>query len=219
MTCDSDIAERVVDHTVRAGSIDSNRSRSDAGMFAEPMNVLNWIGSEFLPPVTAELSGRDAVDDGSDGEETASSDTIQKMRDYLTDNTTFEWLKQRVQAIMSTSGSGDVSQVSKKLLGILKQGFAVANEMSFEYTIDWDPREFMQCNYTGHVDIASVISINFDGEVYEACTVGDYLTRVWPVTGPQFLQVLRYWWIQISNESEENPIRRMLAHRPYPILD
>ena len=207
----SDIADRVIDQITRAGSIDSGEAPTDAGMFAEPKNVMNWMGGDFLLPVNAESSDRATVETNSDEEETSLSDTIQKMRDFLSDNATFEWLKQRVQAIMSTSGGGHVSPVSKTVMELLKQGFSAANEASSRYIVDWDPQEFMQCNYSGHVDIASVISINFDGQAYEACTVGEHITRVWPVTGPHFLEVLRSWWEQISNGREEEPTRRMLA--------
>jgi hypothetical protein len=219
VTSNSGIAEKVVEPMARTRSVDSGEITPDAGMFADSVDVLNWLGDDFLPPVTADSSGRVATESGSDEENRTLSDTMLKMRDFLSDNATFDWLNQRVQAIMSTSGGGDVSAVSKKLLGILKKGFSAADGASFKYSIDWDPQEFMQCNYAGYVDIASVMGINSDGHVYEACTVGGYITRVWPVTGPRFLEVLRSWWIHISHGREEEPIRRMLACLPYSTLD
>ena len=179
-------------------------------MFAEPVNVLSWMGSSLNP--AADLSSVIAETYSARGD-AQLDDAIQRMRDFLSDNGTFEWLKQRVQAVMSTSGGGELTAVSKKLSSILKQGFLAANDQNFKYTIDWDPLEFMQCNYGGYVDIASVISINSDGQASEACTIGEYFARVWPVTGPRFLEVVRGWWKHIGDGHEEEHFQRMYASR------
>jgi hypothetical protein len=244
----SDIAVKVVDFIARARSAESGESPPEAGMFAEPVNVLSWMGSNSDPvknSLTAaaeesnqiaadKQSAREGMDDiatdkdpargssddvatdeDSAREDAQLDDTIQRMRDFLSDNATFEWLKQRVQAVMSTSGSGELTAVSKKLSSILKQGFSAANDQNFKYTIDWDPLEFMQCNYSGYVDVTSVISINSDGKTYEACTVGEYIARVWPVTGPRFLERLSSWWRHVNDGREEEPLQRMYTCRAY----
>lgn len=208
LTCNSDIAERVIDQITRSRSVDSGESPPEVGMFAEPTNVLDWLGDNSMSPATAESSDELAFEEASAGESRALSDTIQKMRDFLSDNPTFEWLKRRVEAAMSTSRSKALSVVSKKLLGIITTGFSVTNDPGFRYTVNWDPQKFMQCNYAGYVDIASVISINSDGQAFEACTVGEYIARTWPITGPRFLEVLRNWWKHISNGRKEEPVRR-----------
>jgi hypothetical protein len=248
----SDIAVKVVDFLARARSAESGESPPEAGMFAEPVNVLSWMGSnsdpvrnsmpaatedpdqiatdkdparEGLDDIATEKDpAREDLDDIATGEDSAGEDaqlddTIQRMRDFLSDNATFEWLKQRVQAVMSTGGSGELTAVSKKLSSILKQGFSAANDQNFKYTIDWDPLEFMQCNYIGYVDVASVISINSDGQACEACTVGEHVARVWPVTAAQFLEAVRSWWRHVSDGREEEPLRRMYDCRPYLTLD
>jgi hypothetical protein len=189
-------------------------------MFAEPVNVLSWMGSSFNPvadssPVAAEDPDRMAMTNGYAKEDARLlDDTIQRMRDFLSDNTVFEWLKQRVQAVMSTSGGGELTAVSKKLSSILKQGFSVANDRNFKYTIDWDPLAFMRCNYNGNVDIASVISVNSDGKACEACTVGEYTARVWPITGPRFLEVVRSWFKHVVDGPKEETFRRRYARHP-----
>ena len=218
LTFISDIAVKVVEYIARAPSADSGESPPEVGMFAEPINVLSWMGSSSNPaadssPTTAEDSDQIAADESPAREDARLDDTIQRMRDFLSDNATFEWLKQRVQAVMSTSRGGEVTAVSRKLSSILKQGFSAANEQSFKYTIDWNPLEFMQCNYSGYVDVASVISINSDGQAFEACTVGEYIARVWPVTGPRFLEAVRSWWKHVSDGREEEPLQRMYTCR------
>ncbi|GAB7326961.1 hypothetical protein MBLNU13_g10914t3 [Cladosporium sp. NU13] len=205
-----DIAERVIDQIARTRSVDSGESPPDAGMFAEPASVLGWLGSTFAPPVMAETSDEVAAGEALAGEDKAQSDTIQKMRDFLSDNPTFEWLKRRVEAAMSTSGGKGLSTVSKKLLGVLTQGFSVANDQGFRYSVEWDPHDFMQYNYAGYVDIANVISINSDGHACEACTVGEYIARAWPITGPRFLEVLSNWWRHIDNGRKEEPLQHFL---------
>lgn len=210
----SDIAAKVVDFVARARSAESGEAPPEAGMFAEPINVLGWMGGSLDPvtdPLPAAVEEMDQIIAANDSsrEDVQLDDTMQRMRDFLSDNATFEWLKQRVQAVMSTSGGGELTAVSKQLSSILKQGFSVANEQNFAYTIDWDPLEFMQCNYTGYVDVSNVISINSDGQTYEACTVGEYVARIWPVTGPRFLEVVRSWWRHLSDEHEEEPFQRM----------
>lgn len=207
---------KVIDYIARARSAESDESPPDAGMFAEPINVLSWMGNSSDPAadlssVTAEDSDQIVADTGSARGDAQLDDTIQRMRDFLSDNATFQWLKQRVQAVMSTSGGGELTAVSKKSSSILKQGFSAANDQNFKYTIDWDPLEFMQCNYGGYVDIASVISINSDGQAFEACAVGEYVARVWPVTGPPFLEALRGWWKHVSDGHGEEPLQRMYA--------
>ena len=184
-------------------------------MFAEPFNVLNWMQGDFSQPPTAESSSRPAEENFSDGEDAVLSDTIQKMRDFLSNNAAFEWLKQRVQAVISSNGGNDVTAVSKKLLSLLKHGFSAANERKFRYTLEWDPREFMRCNHTSYIDIANVVSINSDGERCETSTVGEYMTRVWPVTGPRFLEVLRNWWRHVSDGREKEPFQRMFANQQH----
>lgn len=207
---------KVVDYIARARSAEFDESPPDAGMFAEPINVLSWMGSSLNPvadlsSVTAEDSAQIDADTDSARGDARLDDTIQRMRDFLSDNGTFEWLKQRVQTVMSTSRGGELTAVSKQLSSILKQGFSAANDQNFRYAIDWDPLEFMQCNYGGYVDIANVISINSDGQAFEACTVGEYVARVWPITGPRFLEAVRGWWKHLSDGREEEPLQRMYA--------
>jgi hypothetical protein len=221
---DSDIAVRVVDQISRARSAESSESPPEVGMFAEPVNVLSWIGSSLDPvtnslPLTAE--DLDQIDPDKDfaREDAHLNGTIQRMRGFLSDNATFEWLKQRIQSVMSTGGGGHLTSVSGKILGILKQGHSAASNQNVTYTLDWDPCEFMRCNYTSYIDVASVISINSDGHAYEACTVGEFITRFWPVTGPQFLEAMRSWWMHISNGREEELVRRMSACHLHCILD
>jgi hypothetical protein len=213
LTFNSDIAEIVVDRITSTRSADSGESPPDAGIFADPANVLNWLGSNFMRPVTAETSDEVAAEDVSAGEGKALGDTIQKMRDFLSDNPTFEWLKRRIEAAMSASGGKGLSAVSKKLLGVLTQGFSVANDQGFRYTVDWNPHEFMQHNYAGYVDMTSVISINSDGQACEACTIGEYIARTWPITGPRFLEAISSWWRHISNGHKEEPLRRTSVYR------
>jgi hypothetical protein len=200
-------------------------------MFAEPINVLSWVGNSLntapdASPVKAEYSpftseGFDQITAGKDSarQDAQLDDTIQRMREYLSDNTTFEWLKQRVQSVMSTSGGGELTAVSRKLSNILKHGFSAANSQNFEYTVDWDPLEFMHIGYNGYVDIESVISINSDGQACEACTIGEYIARVWPVTGPQFLEAVGSWWRHVRDGREGKPLQRMYTWRPDFILD
>lgn len=207
---------KVVDYIARARSAESGEAPPEAGMFAEPVNVISWMGSSSDPVadsslVTAEVPDQILIPRDSAKEDAQLDDTIQRMRDFLSDNTTFDWLKQRVQAVMSTGGGGELTAVSKKLSSILKQGFSAANDLNFKYTIDWDPLEFMRCNYSGYVDIASVISISSDGQAFEACTIGEYAAQVWPVTGPQFLEAVRRWWKHVSDGHEEEPLQRMYA--------
>ena len=219
LTLDSDIAVKVIEQMARAPSADSDEVPSDAGMFAEPSNVLNWMESDFLQPPTAESSNWAAKEEVVDGEDPALSDSIQKMRDFLSDNAAFEWLKQRVQAVMLNNGGNDVTALSKKLLSILKQGYSAANEQNFTYTLDWDPREFIQCNYNSQVDVANVVCINSDGKTYQASIVGEHMARVWPITGPRFLEVLRNWWMHVSDGREEEPFQRTYAHHQHSALD
>jgi hypothetical protein len=204
----------VINQISRTRSVDSGEFSPDAGMFAEPANVLYWVGNSFTLPITVETSNEAAAEEASVGEGKALSDTIQKMRDFLSNNSTFDWLKRRIEAAMSTSRSKGLFAVSEKLLGALTQGFSVTNGQAFRYNVDWNPYEFMQCNYAGYVDIASVISINSDGQAYEACTVGEYIARAWPITGPRFLEVLSNWWRHISNGRKEEPFWRVSACRP-----
>lgn len=220
----SDIAVKVVDNIARARSAESGECPPEAGMFAEPVNVLGWMGGSLDPvtdPLPAAVEDEDQTIAANDSsrEDAQLDDTIRRMRDFLSDNATFEWLKQRVQAVMSTSGGSELTAVSKQLSSILKQGFSAANEQTFAYTIDWDPLEFMQCNYVGYVDLASVISINTDGQACEACTVGEYVERIWPVTGPRFLDAVGSWWRHVSDGREEEPFRRMYPCRLYIDLD
>ena len=212
----SDIAAKVVDFIARARSAESGEAPPEAGMFAEPINVLGWMGGSLDPvtnPLPAAVEEMDQTLAAKDSarEDAQLDDTMQRMREFLSDNATFEWLKQRVQAVMSTSGGGELTAVSKQLSSILKQGFSAANEQNFAYTIDWDPLDFMQSNYTGYVDVASVISISSDGQACEACTVGEYVERIWPVTGPRFLDAVRSWWRHVSDGREEEPLQRMYA--------
>lgn len=224
LTFNSDIAVKVVDYIARARSMESPDSPPEAGMFAAPINVISWMGNSLNPladlsPVTAEYSDEIATNANSAREDAQLDDTIQRMRDFLSENATFEWLKQRVQAVMSASAGGELTAVSGKLSSILKQGFSAASSQTFYYTIDWDPLEFMRYNYSGYVDIASVIGVHSDGKTYEACTVGEHIARVWPVTGPRFLEVVGGWWRRLSDGREEEPFRRMYACHPCSTLD
>lgn len=224
LTFNSDIAVKVVDYIARARSAESGEVSPEAGMFAEPINVLSWIGHSSnsvadSTPATAENSDQIAITEDFVKEDTQLDDTIQRMSNFLSDNATFEWLKQRVQAVISISGGGELTAVSKKLSSILKQGFSAANDQNFKYTIDWDPLEFMQVNYSGYVDVASVVSVNSDGQVCEAWTVGEYIARVWPMTGPRFLEALRNWWAHISNGRGEEPLMCTSYYCPRFVFD
>ena len=112
---------------------------------------------------------------------------------------------------MLTNRDGELFAVSKKLSSILKHGYSATYDQNFKCTMYWDPLEFMQCNYGGYTDVASVISINSDGQAFEACTIGEYVARVWPVTGPQLLEAVRGWWKHIADGHEEEPLHRMYA--------
>jgi hypothetical protein len=221
---DSDIALRIVDQVARALSAESGKSPRQAGMFAEPLNVLSWIGSSLDAgthslPTTAEDSDHIATNIDLERKYTNLSNTIQWMRYLLSDNSSFEWLKQRVQTVISTGGGGNHISVSGKLFGILKQGFLASNDRLCRYKVDWDPCEFLRCNYSGYVDIANVISINTDGQAYEACIVGEYITRAWPITGPRFLEVLGSWWRHVSDGREQEIFQCMFAHHHHFTLD
>jgi hypothetical protein len=192
-------------------------------MFAEPINVLSWIGSSLGSgthslPVTAEDSDHNATNKDLAREDTQLNDTIQRMRDFLSDNSTFEWLKQRIQTVMSTGGGGNLTLVSEEIFGLFRQKFSASNDQFSRYRIDWDPGEFLRYNYSGYVDIASVVSMNTDGQAYEACTVGEYITRAWPITGPRFLEVLENWWSHVSDGREQEPFECMISHHRHSAL-
>lgn len=222
---------KIVDYIARARSVESGECPSEAGMFAEPINVLSWVGDSLTTAPDASLVEEEDSPFTSEDlyqitaardfakEDARLDDTIQRMRDFLSDNVTFQWLKLRVQSVISTGRGGGLTAVSGKLSSILKQGFSATNSQNFEYTVGWDPLEFIQSGYAGSVDIASVISINSDGQTCEACTIGEYIARVWPVTGPQFLEAVRSWWRHISNGFEEKSLQRMYAWRLYLTLD
>lgn len=231
LTINSDIAVKIVEYIARARSVESSECPSEAGMFAEPIDVLSWVGHSLTTALDASLVEEEDSPFTSEDlyritaatdfakEDAWSDDIIQRMLDFLSDNATFQWLKLRVQSVMSTSRGGGLTAVSGKLSSILKQGFPTANSQNFEYTVDWDPLEFIQSGYAGSVDIASVISINSDGQTCEACTVGEHIARVWPVTGPHFLEAVRSWWKHVSDGFEEESLQRMYTWRLDLTLD
>jgi hypothetical protein len=222
---------KIVDYIARARSVESGECPSEAGMFAEPINVLSWVGDSLTTAPDASLVEEEDSPFTSEDlyqitaardfarEDARLDDIIQRMRNFLSDNATFQWLTLRVQSVMSTSRGGGLTAVSGKLSNILKQGFSAANSQNFEYTVGWDPLEFMQSGYASSVDIASVISINSNGRTCEACTVGEHIARVWPVTGPQFLEAVRSWWRHIRDGFEEESLRRMYTWRLDLTLD
>jgi len=129
-----------------------------------------------------------------------------------------DWIH-KTKSQLAIGGGRGLSGISDKLSSVLTQSPRLARNQRVRYAVDWNPHAFMQRNYYGYVDIATVISINSDGEAYEACTIGEYIARVWPTTGLRFLDVIRTWWRHISNGHREKPLQRMSNCRPYFTLD
>jgi hypothetical protein len=170
-------------------------------------------------PIDADKSLRAGTNKLSGDQNATSSNNAQKLADFLFNNTTFEWLKQRLDVILSTDRGDDFTTVSKKMLGVLKQSHSLAKPREICFAIDWNPRAFMRHCYANYVNISDVIAISTNGQKYEACTVGEYMTRVWPATGPQFLEVLKKWWQQVDEGREEEifkcefgPLLHLLRH-------
>ena len=214
----------MVDQITRAHSTYSSESSRTISSFAETVDVLSWMGCNLDPhasalPVGAEALLRVSTKKPSRDQDTTSSNNAQKMEDFLFNNTNFEWLKQRLDVILSTDRGGYFTAVSMKMLGVLKQSHSLAKTREICLAIDWNPYEFMQQNYTNYVDISNVIAISTNGQNFEVCTVGEYMKRVWPVTGPKFLEVLKKWWRQVDEGREEEtfkcwlaPLLQLLAH-------
>ena len=86
---------KVVQYIERVRSARSGENPLEAGMFAKPVNVLSSMGSSFSPvtgssSVTVEDTDQIAIIEDSEREDVQLNDTIKRMRDFLSDNTTFE---------------------------------------------------------------------------------------------------------------------------------
>jgi hypothetical protein len=106
LTLNSDIVMKVVQYIERVRSARSGENPPEAVMFAKPVNVLSSMGDILSPvtvlsSVTVEDTDQIATIKDFAREDVQLNDTIKRMPDFLSDNTTFEWLKQRVQALMS----------------------------------------------------------------------------------------------------------------------
>lgn len=207
----------MIDQITRAHSADSGETSRTISSFAETADVLSWMGCNLDPHASALAVGAEALlrvstkKPARDQEQT-SSNNAQTMADFLFNNTTFEWLKQRLDVMLSTDQGLDFTAVSRKMLGVLKQSHSWAKTREFCLAIDWNPCEFMRQSYANYVDISNVIAISTNGQTYEVCTVGEYMTRVWPVTGPQFLEVLKKWWRQVDEGREEEIFKCESTH-------
>lgn len=217
------IAGTVLGQIARIQSTALGESAPHVDTSKEPFDVLNWVENDLEitlnNPFRATAGDPDqiATDTDSAREELRAhfNRIFQRMRDFLGNNASFQWLKGRIHTIMTSSRRSVSTSVSRDLLTILEQGFTVANHEILTYAVDWDPVVFMHCNYDSYVDISSVISINSDGQSCEACTVGEYIARVWPITGPRVLEALQIWWMRISDGGEQTPFRRMYTYHSY----
>jgi hypothetical protein len=175
-------------------------------MFTKSDNVVSRLNQTISSKTTdtRPLSDLERSDDlGGDDESTGEDSdeyraTIEMLRRYLCVNRTFEWLKSRIQTIVKSANDHAWMLRSNRLSDLLLSMDYEKIDYGIKIVIDWDLQEFMERNYPGFVDIADVVSISSSTETCEADTVGEYIARVWPITGLHFLRLLQDWWRQIS---------------------
>lgn len=158
--------------------------------------------AEFEPTTTAATDARKL--------ETKSqpNEIIRQMRYFLSNNTSFSWLTRRIEtAVAMTTGKG-LQAITRELLRGLKEVSSSTGQLSIQVSMDWDLGKFVARNYIGEVELASIICVTTDERHFEADTLGAYMARTWPNSGPLFLQTLQEWWTQHASTQGQQPFKR-----------
>jgi hypothetical protein len=178
-------------------------------------NVVSWLNQtvSLRSTVTRPLSDVERSDELGENDPSGEHSKeyramVERIRTYLCVNTTFDWLKSRIQTIVKSASEHAWMLKARRLSDLLLTMDYDKIEYGIKIVVDWDLQEFMDQNYSGFVDIANVISISSSTQSCEAGTVGEYIARVWPITGPYFLRVLQDWWRQISDGHGDKPFER-----------
>jgi hypothetical protein len=132
----------------------------------------------------------------------SNSESLLEMVRYFTSTESFGWLIQRVQTFV-TRGRGDsLHEVSAGLLSVLEETLNDIRGPRTSFSVDCDLKAYLKAAFDGHVPLASLICVNAYGATYEASTLGEYMARMWPTTGIQFLGLLQEWTETIIDEDE-----------------
>lgn len=195
-----------------APSEESEQRVIEPNMFAQSDNVLGWMAGNTEPvPEDLEAEETRSTTDVKDAEilvDTASHEdefglSIQRMREFLSDNLSFKWLGRRIETLVTTTAAKSFETITHELIRGLQESTLATYRPVLRVSVDWNLEEFISCNYASEVELASIICINSDGHDFEADTLGDYMARIWPMSGTDFLQILQEWWRQRQPDGEQ----------------
>lgn len=137
----------------------------------------------------------------------SDSESLPEMVRYFRSTESFGWLIQRVQTFVSRGRGDSLHEVSAGLLSVLEEtlndirGPRIRGPRT-SFSVDCDLKAYLKTAFDGHVPLASLICVNAYGATYEASTLGEYMARMWPTTGIQFLGLLQEWTETIIDEDE-----------------
>jgi hypothetical protein len=208
----------VVGQIIHAQSSDSETQLLEPGFFTEPENVRAWMDDPTAVQNTSGDSGAATDIWGSSAARTIEIDPynnlIERMREFLSDSREFEWLTKRIQVAAGTTGGTSLRAVTRGLLHGFKNLPTTPETLKMRLSVDWNLGEFLSRNYTGSVQLARIICVNFDGLGFEANTVGEYVTQIWPTIGPQLLHMLEDCWRLANDGTSHGTLKRTLTHAP-----
>ena len=143
--------------------------------------------------------GGSKADNRTENEE----DKLLRILEDFTGSKSFDWLVRRIQAFAFSSRCMSLLTLSTDLSHTLTEYQSRMESPGTLFSVDADLKTYLRGSSDGGSSLRSIICVNADGEQYEATTLGEYMARMWPMTGVRFLDILQEW-IEFAEDGENN---------------
>ncbi|GJC88609.1 hypothetical protein ColLi_11447 [Colletotrichum liriopes] len=197
--------------------VEDKRLAQDEVMSLADKIPLLWGKEQADFPEEAHEDGAEGDDEEEDDTEDPEIPVISIYRDILFNSSAYRWLVSRIrgEAKLQVPGGNVIKDVIRNtILQTLGRPKRISRKTpqiihTIVVLVEWDPFEFhrkQQYKEPLHLVLEDAITITGWGNNVQAATCLQYMTQLWPTTGPSFLRILQ--------KMVKDPVNRHTATLP-----